>query len=138
VRSDDEGEEVTKVIEGGPVQYGQAVRFELALADGTMRRFHCRWDRYPKLLQGLRAFGQIAEKARAGMVPTSLDAVDPYRVTEAPRSGLTIDGQTVVLSFQTTEGVPVMLAMTRDAAQATISELSKALAQSGPKYDPRS
>ena len=134
----DDGLEVTRVIEGGAVQYGQAVGFAFQMADGSQKRFHCRFERYPKLIQGLRAFGQIAEKARAGMVPTSLEAIDPYRVTEAPHPASTVDGQTVVLSFQTTEGVPVTLAMTREAAQATISELSKALAQTGPKYDPRS
>ncbi len=72
------------------------------------------------------------------MIPGSLDALDPYRVTEPPRSATTIDGKSVVLSFRTTEGIPVMLSMPRDMAQATISELGKALAQTGPGYDPHS
>ncbi len=134
----DDGDEIAKVTTGGAVQYGQAAGFGFQLTDGSERRFHCRFERFAKLIQGLRAFGQIVEKARAGMIPTSLDAVDPYRVTEKPRAALTVDGQMVVLSFQTTEGVPVTLAMTRDAAQSTISALGKALAQTGPKYDPRS
>ncbi len=62
----DDGREVIRVTAGGPVQYGQAVGFGFELSDGKQERFHCRYDRYAKLMQGLRAFGQIAEKSRPG------------------------------------------------------------------------
>jgi len=134
----DVGDEIVKVTTGGATQYGQAVGFGFQMADGSERRFHCRFERFAKLVQGVRAFGQIAEKARAGMLPTSLEVVDPYQITVPPQAGVSVNGQVIVLAFQTSEGVPVTLSMSRDAAQATISELGKALAQTGPKYDPRS
>ena len=56
---------VKQVTGGGPIEYGAAVQFEFAFADGSCERFRAACEDFPKIVSDLRGFASITERARA-------------------------------------------------------------------------
>jgi hypothetical protein len=57
-----------------------------------------------------------------------IELVTPYMASDV-RAGRTVDNQFVALNFQTTEGVPIQVAMKPNLARETIERLTNELSQ---------
>src|SRR2546426_12396209 len=74
---------VKQVTGGGPIQYGAAVQFEFAFADGGRERFCAACEDFPKIVGDLRGFARITERARAASRTRAGEGGNPHQATEA-------------------------------------------------------
>ena len=120
---------VKQVTGGGPIQYGAAVQFEFAFADGSRERFRAACEDFPKVVSDLRGFASITERARAASRTKPVEVVNPYQATEARTDRV---GPMIVVRFPTTDGLPLLVAMEASVAETLMLGLERELAR-GPR-----
>jgi hypothetical protein len=120
---------VTQVTGGGPIQYGEAVQFEFAFADGSSERFRASCEDFPKIVSELRGFASITERARAASRVKPVEVVNPYQATEARTDRV---GPMIVVRFPTIDGLPLLVAMEASVAETLMLGLERELAR-GPR-----
>ena len=106
---------VTHVIRGGPVEFGRAVQFELAFADGSRETLRAGGGDLPKIVSELRGFASITERASRASRDRPVEVVNPYQVTDARTDRA---GPMIVVRLPTTDGIPLLIAMDHSRRQA--------------------
>jgi hypothetical protein len=74
----------------------------------------------PRLAQALLQAAAIAEQIQKRMPGQGIELVSPYMATEV-RTGASVDGKSVGLVFQTTEGVPIQVTILHGYPRSWIS-----------------
>jgi hypothetical protein len=97
--------------------------------------FYCSFEALPKIIGALRLFGELTEKARRLQPGEPLEIVLPYRATKV-RTGYDLHTKQIVAQFQTTEGIPVMIAMPPTLAEEKIRLLQGELDRMKSAHDP--
>jgi hypothetical protein len=120
---------VKQVTGGGPIQYGEAVQFELAFADGSREQFRAACEDFPKIVSELRGFASITERARAASRVKPVEVVNPYQATEARTDRV---GSMIVVRFPTMDGLPLLVAMEASVAETLMLGLERELTR-GPR-----
>ena len=120
---------VTHVIRGGRVEFGRAVRFELAFADGSHETLRAGGGDLPKIVSELRGFASITERASRASRDRPVEVVNPYQVTDARTDRV---GPMIVVRLPTTDGIPLLIAMDHTVADKLMLGLEQELAR-GPR-----
>jgi hypothetical protein len=118
------GRAVTHVTGGGPIQYGAAVQFEFAFADGSRDRFHAACADFPRIVSDLRGFAGLAERARTASPDRPVEVVNPYQASEARTDRV---GAMIVVRFPTLDGIPLLVAMEAAVAETLLRGLEREL-----------
>jgi hypothetical protein len=126
-----DGKRVLGAIEGGPTNFGQALRFALKFEDGSVEPFHVRYEDFLKFLHALRTFGAITEKTRRAMPGQPVDLVTPYVVTDT-KTG-TASNEAIAILFQTEDGPPLVTIMTRSQTNTLVEQLRSQLKKPPPR-----
>ena len=130
-----DGEKIYEVIQGGPIEHGEAVRFDLRLGDGATKAFHASWPDYQKITSQFFMLGAETEKFRAtrGAPPTQDDLVRPFQATKC-RTAIFPDDH-VLLQVSIENGPPLAMRMTADLAKQLIEKIQTSLAQVARGWD---
>lgn len=126
---------ITNMPRGGVANQGQHVLFDLRFEDGSEEQYACAISTLPLLVGNLTQYGSMAEAVRVKAPPRSIVEAAPYRVTDVVNSGNAPDGSIVAITYNTTHGFPLSIAMTPDQARHTIEFLQREilLAEQQPK-----
>jgi hypothetical protein len=116
---------ITDIPWGGVANQGQHILFDLRFADGQTERYACAISTVPLLMGNLTQYASMAEAVRVKAPPRSIVEAAPYRVTEVVSSGNAPDGSIVAITYNTTHGFPLSIAMTPDQARTTIEFLQR-------------
>jgi hypothetical protein len=120
-----------RTIESGTVKNGSAIQIDVAFSDGSSLSIECPYEKIPRLVQSVMAAASAAEKQQRAMPGERIEVNSPYIATES-MTGRSPDGNLFAIRFQTTEGVPLEVAMPRDIAQQTVDRLAAELAKPAP------
>jgi hypothetical protein len=107
---------------------GDMIQLEAATEDGSKVVLRTSYDLAARLAQAIIQAAGIAEKKQKQMPGQGIELVTPYMVTDV-QAGSSVDRKVVALNFQTTEGVPIQVAMPPNVARDTIARLSDELSR---------
>jgi hypothetical protein len=110
---------------GGAANQGQHIFFDLAFDGGQRERYACPISTVPLLMGNLAQYASMAEAVRIKAPARAIVEAAPYRVTEVVSSGNAPDGSIVAVTYNTTHGFPLSIAMTPDQARTTIEFLQR-------------
>jgi hypothetical protein len=110
---------------GGVANQGQHILFDFRFEDGSGERYACPISTVPLLVGNITQYANMAEAVRIKAPPRSIVESAPYRATEVVSSGNSPDGSIVAITYNTTHGFPVSIAMTPDQARQTIEFLQR-------------
>jgi hypothetical protein len=107
---------------------GDMIQLEAATEDGSKVVLRTSYDLAARLAQAIIQAAGIAEKKQKQMPGQGIELVTPYMATDV-QAGSSVDRKVVALNFQTTEGVPIQVAMPPNVARDTIARLSDELSR---------
>jgi hypothetical protein len=116
---------VTRVVSGGPAQFGQAVQFEFEFTDGSRARLQAGCGDFPKIVSELRGFANLTERANRAGPDKPVEVVNPYQLSDARTDRV---GPMIVVRCPTTDGLPLLFAMDANVAEKLIRGLERELA----------
>ncbi len=120
------GKMITAPFSGGTIKGGAEISIGVP-ADGQLHWFRAPHELLPTIVGNLQSFGAAATKARHGTPLSTTEGVAfPYHY-RGHRTWHGFGGQ-IALEIQTTEGIPIQVAMTPDQARTVASVL---LAEAG-------
>jgi hypothetical protein len=107
---------------------GDMIQIETKVEGGSIVVLRTAYSYAARLAQSIIQAAAIAEKKQKQMPGQGIELVTPYMASDV-RTGHTLDNQFVALNFQTTEGVPIQVAMQPSLARETIERLTNELSQ---------
>ena len=120
--------QVHRILGCGSERDGEQVVVRLEAEPGHGLALRCPMGLLPQLMDMFRSAGALAAGARRGRAGPQADLIQPYVSAGPPRVIPTLEGP-LLLRFQTTEGIPLSVAMPRthlqDLARAVEHELAK-------------
>jgi hypothetical protein len=117
---------VIGVTGGGPVQFGEAVQFEFAFADGGHATFRAACGDFRKIVSELRGFASITERASRASRERPVEVVNPYQATDARTDRV---GPMVVVRLATVDGIPLLVALDHAVAEKLMLGIEQELAR---------
>src|SRR5262249_42552701 len=118
---------VTRVSAGGPVEFGNAVQFELAFADGGAEVYRAASRGFSQIVSELRGIAGVTERSKRASPGRPVEVINPYQATDARTDRV---GPMIVVRFPTTDGLPLLIAMDRHVAEKLMLGLDEELARS--------
>jgi hypothetical protein len=115
---------------------GEIIQLETVASDGSQVILQMAYRYAPRFVQATIQAASIAEQIQTRMPGQGLEMTCPYMATNV-WTAVSIDGKSVGLGFQTTDGVPVLVSLTREVARKAIAQLSEQLVRLETKPLPK-
>ena len=105
---------------------GDEIQLETTIEDGSLVVLRSEYRDVPRLMLAIREGAAIAEQKQNLIPDSEIRMFSPWEAT-AVDTGLSPQGDLVGLHYQTTEGVPIELALSKELARETVERLSAEL-----------